>query len=219
MAAAEARVNIPLHETGKTEAAELLNLEQTIHERLVDQEEAVKAVADALREYRSGLARKGGPIAGFLFVGPTGVGKTELAKILAKVQFGSETLMVRFDMTGISGQAELLPLHHEARADGSVTVRLPKGCVKTHPYCLILLDEFEKAFPDILDLFLQVLDDGRLTDSLGRVVDFQNTIIIATSNRAFSIFMETTRWRTAKAWRRWRTTCAKNWLMSSSPNF
>jgi len=185
--AAEARVNIPLHETGKSEAAELLNLENVIHERLVGQDEAVKAVADALREYRSGLARKGGPIAGFLFVGPTGVGKTELAKILAQVQFGSDKLMVRFDMTEYQDKQSFY--RFIGSPDGAVTGALTEA-VKAHPYCLILLDEFEKAFPDILDLFLQVLDDGRLTDNLGQVIDFQNTIIIATSNAHSDILTE-----------------------------
>lgn len=185
--AAEARVNIPLHETGKSEAAELLNLEKTIHERLVGQDEAVKAVADALREYRSGLARQGGPIAGFLFVGPTGVGKTELAKILAKVQFGSEKLMARFDMTEYQDKQSFY--RFIGSPDGSVSGALTEA-VKAHPYCLILLDEFEKAYPDILDLFLQVLDDGRLTDNLGQTIDFQNTIIIATSNAHSDILNE-----------------------------
>jgi ATP-dependent Clp protease ATP-binding subunit ClpA len=185
--AAEARINIPLHETGKTEAAELLNLEKTIHERMVGQDEAVKAVADALREYRSGLSRKGGPIAGFLFVGPTGVGKTELAKILARVQFGSEKLMVRFDMTEYQDKQSFY--RFIGSPDGSVSGALTEA-VKKQPYCLILLDEFEKAFPEILDLFLQVLDDGRLTDNLGEVIDFQNTIIIATSNAHSDILNE-----------------------------
>jgi ATP-dependent Clp protease ATP-binding subunit ClpA len=177
--AAEARVNIPLHETGKSEAAELLNLEKTIHESMVGQDEAVGVVADSLREYRSGLARKGGPIASFLFVGPTGVGKTELAKTLAKIQFGSESLMVRFDMTEYQDKQSF---HRFIGSPDGVVAGALTEAVQTHPYCLILLDEFEKAFPEILDLFLQVMDDGRLTDSLGRTVDFQNTIIIATSN-------------------------------------
>ncbi|MEK7076879.1 MAG: AAA family ATPase, partial [Patescibacteria group bacterium] len=97
--AAEEKINIPIHEAGKAEAEALLNLEEAIHKRLIDQEEAVKAVSNAIREYRSGLSRAGGPIATFLFVGPTGVGKTELSKILAKIQFGSEQMMIRFDMT------------------------------------------------------------------------------------------------------------------------
>ncbi len=176
---AEKRVNIPIREVGANEAAKLLNLEEIIHERLVNQEEAVRAVSESLREYRSGLARQGGPIAAFLFVGPTGVGKTELAKTLAKVQFGSEEAMVRFDM---SEYQEVESIHRLIGApDGEMGGALTDA-VRQKPYCLVLLDEFEKAHPDIWNLFLQVFDDGRLTDSLGRVVDFGNTIIIATSN-------------------------------------
>ena len=176
---AEEKTNIPIHEASGAEAETLLNMEDVIHKRLVDQEEAVKAVATALREYRSGLSRKGGPIASFLFVGPTGVGKTELAKILADIQFGSEKMMTRFDMTEYQDKASF------ARFIGSpdgLTRGALTDAILEKPYGLILLDEFEKAFPDILNLFLQVLDDGRLTDGLGRTVDFTNTIIIATSN-------------------------------------
>lgn len=176
---AEEKVNIPIHEAGEEEAKKLLNLEDVIHERLIDQDEAVKAVSNALREYRSGLSRPGGPIANFLFVGPTGVGKTELAKILSKVQFGSEKSMVRFDMTEY--QDKLSFYRFIGSPDGTTTGALTDAILQK-PYSLILLDEFEKAFPDILNLFLQVFDDGRLTDNLGRTVDFQNTIIIATSN-------------------------------------
>jgi ATP-dependent Clp protease ATP-binding subunit ClpB len=146
---------------------------------MIDQDEAVKVVADALREYRSGLARPGGPIASFLFVGPTGVGKTELAKILAKVQFGSGKEMVRFDMTEYQDKQSFF--RFIGTPDGQATGALTDAILQK-PYSLILLDEFEKAFPDILNLFLQVLDDGRLTDNLGRTVDFENTVIIATSN-------------------------------------
>ncbi len=176
---AEAKVNIPLHEATEAEAQKLLKLEETIHERMIDQEEAVGVVADALREYRSGLARPGGPIASFLFVGPTGVGKTELAKILAKVQFGSDKEMVRFDMTEYQDKQSFF--RFIGTPDGQVSGALTDAILQK-PYSLILLDEFEKAFPDILNLFLQVFDDGRLTDNLGRTVDFENTIIIATSN-------------------------------------
>jgi len=179
IAVAETKVNIPIHEAGAAEAKKLLNLEAIIHERLVDQEEAVKSVANALREYRSGLSRKGGPIAAFLFVGPTGVGKTELAKILARVQFGSPDAMVRFDMTEYQDKQSFY--RFIGSPDGKTTGALTEAILQK-PYSLILLDEFEKAFPDILNLFLQVFDDGRLTDNLGRTVDFQNTIIIATSN-------------------------------------
>jgi ATP-dependent Clp protease ATP-binding subunit ClpC len=175
----EAKVHVPLHEAGVAEAQSLLHLEDVIHERLVGQPEAVKAVAQALREYRSGIARQGGPIASFLFVGPTGVGKTELAKILAKVQFGSEKMMVRFDMTEYQDKQSFF--RFIGSPDGATHGALTDAILEK-PYCLILLDEFEKAFPDILNLFLQVFDDGRLTDNLGRVVDFTNTIIIATSN-------------------------------------
>lgn len=176
---AEAKVNIPIHEAGGEEAKKLLNLENIIHERLVDQEEAVRVIAESLRAYRSGLSRPGGPIASFLFVGPTGVGKTELAKILARVQFGSEKAMVRFDMTEYQDKQSFF--RFIGSPDGAVSGALTDAILQK-PYSLVLLDEFEKAFPDILNLFLQVLDDGRLTDNLGRTVDFQNTIIIATSN-------------------------------------
>ena len=178
-AVAEEKVNIPMHEAEGEEAAKLLNMEALIHERIVGQDEAVKAVAQALREYRSGLTRKGGPIASFLFVGPTGVGKTELAKALAAIQFGSEKMMVRFDMTEYQDKTSFY--RFIGSPDGTVRGALTDAVLEK-PYSLILLDEFEKAYPDILNLFLQVFDDGRLTDNMGRVVDFTNTIIIATSN-------------------------------------
>jgi ATP-dependent Clp protease ATP-binding subunit ClpA len=186
-AVAEAKINIPLHEAAGEEAEILLHMEDFIHERLIDQEEAVVAVAQALREYRSGLTRKGGPIASFLFVGPTGVGKTELAKILAKIQFGSEKMMVRFDMTEYQDKQSFF--RFIGSPDGTTRGALTDAVLEK-PYCLVLLDEFEKAFPDILNLFLQVFDDGRLTDNLGRTVDFTNTIIIATSNAHSDIINE-----------------------------
>lgn len=190
IASAEEKTNIPLHEALAGEAAHLLNLEAMIHERLVNQEEAVTAVARALREYRSGLARPGGPIASFLFVGPTGVGKTELAKVLARIHFGAEKSMIRFDMTEYQDKASLhrfIGMPHGA-VSGALT-----EAVRQKPYSLILLDEFEKAHPDILNLFLQVFDDGRLTDSLGRIVDFTNTILIATSNAQANLIHESLR--------------------------
>ncbi len=183
----ERKTDIPIHKTSKEEAEKLLNLENIIHQRLIDQEEAVKAVSRALREYRSGLSRKGGPIAVFLFVGPTGVGKTELSKILAKIQFGSESLMLRFDMSEYQDKQSIF--RFIGSPDGKLAGSLTEAVIQK-PYSLILLDEFEKAHPDILNLFLQVFDDGRLTDNLGRVVDFTNTIIIATSN-AHSDFIKT----------------------------
>ncbi|MDI6820862.1 MAG: ATP-dependent Clp protease ATP-binding subunit [Patescibacteria group bacterium] len=176
---AEEKSKIPIQKADIAETEKLLNLESIIHERLINQESAVKAVAGALREYRSGLSRKGGPIAAFLFVGPTGVGKTELAKILTKVQFGSKELMLRFDMSEYQDKQSIF--RFIGTPDGERTGALTDAVLQT-PYGLVLLDEFEKAHPDILNLFLQVFDDGRLTDSLGRTVNFENTIIIATSN-------------------------------------
>lgn len=176
---AEEKTNVPIREATATEASKLLRLEEIIHERLVDQDEAVKAVADALRAYRSGLTRPGGPIANFLFVGPTGVGKTELSKILTRIQFGEERAMIRFDMTEY--QDKMSFYRFIGSPDGKISGVLTDAVLE-RPYSLILLDEFEKAYPDILGLFLQVFDDGRLTDNLGRTVDFSNTIIIATSN-------------------------------------
>lgn len=187
MSIVEARVNVPVKEVDKDETAKLLNFEKIVHEKFIDQEEAVKAVGDALRAYRSGLTRKGGPIASFLFVGPTGVGKTELAKLIAKIQFGSKEMMVRFDMTEYQDKQSFQ--RFIGSADGEVRGSLTDQILEK-PYSIILLDEFEKAYPDILNIFLQVLDDGRLTDGMGRVVDFQNTIIVATSNAHSDIINE-----------------------------
>ena len=187
IAIAERKINIPIHKAGKEEARKLLSLEKIIHERLINQEEAVSAVSRALREYRSGLSRKGGPIATFLFVGPTGVGKTELAKILARIQFGSEQMMLRFDMSEYQDKQSIF--RFIGSPDGKLAGNLTESVIQK-PYSLILLDEFEKAHPDILNLFLQVFDDGRLTDNLSRTIDFTNTIIIATSN-AHSDFIKT----------------------------
>lgn len=175
----ERKINIPIHLAGKEEAEQLLNLENIIHQFLVDQEPAVSAVSRALREYRSGLGRKGGPIANFLFIGPTGVGKTELSKILAKVQFGSENAMIRFDMSEYQNKESIA--RFIGSPDGKISGSLTESIIQK-PHSLILLDEFEKAHSDILNIFLQVFDDARLTDNLGRTVDFTNTIIIATSN-------------------------------------
>lgn len=176
---AEKRTNIPLRETGAKERAKLLNLEVLIHGRLIDQEEAVAAVSRTLREYRSGLTGSKGPIGVFLFVGPTGVGKTELSKILTQIQFGSEQMMVRFDMSEYQDKTSLY--RFIGSPDGEITGALTEAILEK-PYSLILLDEFEKANADVLNLFLQVFDEGRATDNLGRTIDFKNTIIIATSN-------------------------------------
>ena len=176
---AEKRTNVPLRETGEAEREKLLNLEALIHGRLIDQEEAVAAVSRTLREYRSGLTGSKGPIGVFLFVGPTGVGKTELSKILARIQFGSEQMMVRFDMSEYQDRTSLY--RFIGSPDGEIAGALTETILEK-PYSLILLDEFEKANADVLNLFLQVFDEGRATDNLGRTIDFKNTIIIATSN-------------------------------------
>jgi len=187
IAITERKIDIPIHRASKEEAEKLLNLEKIIHQKLINQEEAVGAVSRALREYRAGLARPGGPIAVFLFVGPTGVGKTELSKILTKIQFGGENMMLRFDMSEYQDKQSIC--RFIGSPDGKLAGNLTEAVIQK-PYSLILLDEFEKAHPDILNLFLQVFDDGRLTDNLGRLVDFTNTVIIATSN-AHSDFIKT----------------------------
>jgi ATP-dependent Clp protease ATP-binding subunit ClpC len=187
VATVERRTKIPIQRAGPEETEKLLNLEELIHQRLINQEEAVKAVSRALREYRSGLSRRAGPIAAFLFVGPTGVGKTELSKILTQIQFGSQELMLRFDMSEYQEKESIS--RFIGTPDGKIPGNLTEA-VSQKPYSLILLDEFEKTHPDILNLFLQVFDEGRLTDNLGHLVDFQNTIIITTSN-AHSEFIKT----------------------------
>lgn len=176
---AENKTRIPISKVTKNEASNLLNLEEIIHTRLIDQEEAVTSVSNALREFRAGLSKSNGPIATFLFVGPTGVGKTELSKALAAIYFGAEDKMIRFDMSEY--QDELSINRFIGSSDGKMSGILTEA-VKNNPFSLILLDEFEKANPKILNLFLAVFDEGRLTDSLGRLVDFKNTIIICTSN-------------------------------------
>ena len=182
----ERKVQVPIHRSDAQESETLLEMEKHIHESFIDQEHAVVAVSDALRAYRSGLAGGGGPIASFLFVGPTGVGKTQLSKVLTKIQFGSKKHMLRFDMSEYQNKEDVA--RFIGSADGKIAGALTEG-VMHQPYSLILFDEFEKAHPDILNLFLQVFDEGRLTDSLGRVVDFSNTICIATSN-AESVFIQ-----------------------------
>lgn len=179
-AVAQERTSVPVQTSSSAaEADKLLHLEDTIHERFIDQDEAVHAIADALREYRSGLARPGGPIASFLFVGPTGVGKTELAKVITQLQFGpQDQFLVRFDMSEYKELTSISRLIGNATGvSGALT-----EAVRQKPYSVVLFDEFEKAHPEILDLLLPVLDEAKLTDGLGRTIDFANTIIIATSN-------------------------------------
>ena len=173
------KTNIPLTSVAQTEKDTLLHLEERMHGRVIGQEEAVKAVSAALRRARTELRAQNRPISNFLFLGPTGVGKTELAKTVAEVYFGSEEAMLRFDMSEYQDPSSLARL---LGVPGSKEGGLMTEAVRQHPFSIILLDELEKAHPDILNVFLQVFDDGRLTDAAGRTIDFTNTIIIATSN-------------------------------------
>ncbi|MBI2039816.1 ATP-dependent Clp protease ATP-binding subunit [Candidatus Microgenomates bacterium] len=173
------RTQIPLMDLGKVDKDKLLKLEERIHERMVNQEQAVKLVSDSLRRSVTGLREEARPIGSFLFVGPTGVGKTELARTLAQVYFKTSGAFLRFDMSEYQNPESVVRLIGSSGEGGQLT-----EAVRSRPYALLLLDEFEKADPKILTLFLQVLEDGRLTDGAGRTVDFTNTIIIATSNAA-----------------------------------
>ncbi|QDT66875.1 ATP-dependent chaperone ClpB [Calycomorphotria hydatis] len=174
---------IPVSRMLQTEKEKLLHMEDRIHERMINQEEAVEAVANAVRRSRSGLTDQSKPIGSFLFLGPTGVGKTELCKALAEFLFDDERAMVRIDMS------EFMEKHSVARMIGAPPgyVGYEEGgrlteAVRRNPYCVVLLDEIEKAHRDVFNVLLQVLDDGRLTDGQGRTVDFTNCIIVMTSN-------------------------------------
>ncbi|MBK0036243.1 MULTISPECIES: ATP-dependent Clp protease ATP-binding subunit [Enterococcus] len=179
----EERTNIPVGELKEKEQTQLKNLADDLKAKVIGQDEAIDKVAKAIRRNRVGLGKQNRPIGSFLFVGPTGVGKTELAKQLAYEMFGSEEAMIRFDMS------EYMEKHSVSKLIGS-----PPGYVgyeeagqltekvRRNPYSLILLDEVEKAHPDVLHMFLQILDDGRLTDAQGRTVSFKDTLIIMTSN-------------------------------------
>ncbi|MGX4601650.1 ATP-dependent Clp protease ATP-binding subunit [Faecalimicrobium sp. JNUCC 81] len=174
---------IPINKIVEEESYKLLKLEDTLHDRVVGQEQAVKSIASAIRRSRAGLKDPNKPIGSFLFLGPTGVGKTELSKALSEVQFGDENQIIRIDMS------EYMEKHAVSRMIGSPPgyVGYDEGGqltekVRRHPYSVVLFDEIEKAHPDVFNILLQILDEGRLTDSKGRAVDFKNTIIIMTSN-------------------------------------
>jgi len=171
------KVEIPVGKTEEEERNLLLNLEEIIHKRLINQEEAVSEVSNALRRARADILREEKTIGSFLFLGPTGVGKTETSKCLAEAYFGSKKRMIRLDMSEYQGADSIKRLIGGEEEPGYFTTQ-----VREDPFSLILLDEIEKAHPNILNLFLQVLDEGRLTDAFGRSVNFKNTIIISTSN-------------------------------------
>jgi ATP-dependent Clp protease ATP-binding subunit ClpC len=182
---------IPVTELTQEERERLLKMEEKLHERIVSQQEAVTAVSNAIRTARAGLTKTGRPIATFLFLGPTGVGKTELAKALAWVMFGDDEAVVRIDMS------EYMERHAVSRLIGAPPgyVGYEEGgqlteAVRRRPYAVVLLDEIEKAHPEAINILLQLFDEGRLTDGKGRVVDFTNTVIITTSNLGSDVIRE-----------------------------
>ncbi len=185
-----ARMKIPLLRMTQAEGEKLMRLEQDLHARIIGQNEAVSTVSRAIRRARAGLKDPSRPIGSFIFVGPTGVGKTDLCKALAEAMFGSEEQMIRLDMSEYMEKQSISKLigappgyvGYEDLQTGQLTEK-----VRTKPYCVILFDEIEKAHPDVFNLLLQILDDGRLTDSKGRTVSFKNAIIILTSNVGASL--------------------------------
>ncbi len=182
---------IPVARMLESERDKLLRMEEQLHQRVIGQNEAVEAVANAIRRSRAGLSDPMRPIGSFLFLGPTGVGKTELCKALAEFLFDTQDAMVRIDMS------EFMEKHSVARLVGAPPgyVGYEEGgylteAVRRKPYSVILLDEVEKAHPDVFNILLQVLDDGRLTDGQGRTVDFRNAVVIMTSNLGSDLIQE-----------------------------
>ena len=179
------KTEVPVGRVEEKEKQILLQLEELIHKRIINQEEAVREVSTALRRARARLQERKGLIGGFLFLGPTGVGKTETSKALSEIYFGSEEKMIRLDMSEFQSQEDIPRLVGSPGKEGLLTTP-----VRENPFSLVLLDEIEKAHPNILNLFLQVLDEGYMTDGLGRKVSFSNTIVIATSNAGYKIILQ-----------------------------
>jgi len=182
---------IPVSRMLESEREKLLRMEDELHKRVVGQDEAIEAISDAVRRNRSGLSDEKRPIGSFIFLGSTGVGKTELAKALSEYLFNDENALTRIDMS------EFQEKHSVSRLVGAPPgyVGYDEGgqlteAVRRKPYSVILLDEIEKAHPDVFNLLLQVLDDGRLTDNKGRIANFKNTLIIMTSNIGSSLILE-----------------------------
>ncbi len=181
------KTGIPLGRIEGEEKAKLLNMEELLHNRIIGQHEAIKQVSSALRRIRSGITERKRPIGTFLFLGPTGVGKTETAKALASVYFGSDERMIRLDMTEYQEAASINRLI--GNADTGTEAQFSNK-IRENPFSLVVLDELEKAHPNILNLFLQILDEGRLTDAFQKHISFKNTIIIATSNAGAEFIRE-----------------------------
>jgi len=179
------KVQVPIQKLETKEKEILLNLESLIHQRIINQDDAVKEVSNALRRARAGVQAGSRPIGSFLFLGPTGVGKTETSKALTQIYFGSEKKMIRLNMSEFQNINDIRRLIGSEDSVGLLTVP-----VRENPFSSVLLDEIEKAHPNILNLFLQVLDEGYLTDGMGRKIDFRNTIVIATSNAGAEIIRE-----------------------------
>ena len=179
------KTRIPVGEIETQEKEILLNLENLIHKRIINQNQAVDQVAQAMRRARAEITIRKGPIGAFLFLGPTGVGKTETAKALTQIYFGSEKQIVRLDMSEFQEIKDISRLIGTSAEQGLLTDK-----VKQKPFCLVLLDEIEKAHPDILNLFLQIIDEGHVTDGVGRKISFKNAIIIATSNAGYKIILQ-----------------------------
>ena len=185
--AVSVKIKIPIGEINTDESEKLLALETLLHARVIGQDFAISQIAEAMRRARIGMSEKNKPIGSFLFLGPTGVGKTEAAKALAAAFFGDENRMIRLDMSEYQTQESI---DHLLGSSVSNKEGYLVSKVKESPYALLLLDEIEKAYPDILNLFLQVLDEGYLTDAFGKRVSFRNLIVIATSNAGAKIIRE-----------------------------